>query len=159
MALDLKIKSNVRNVQARYVKFANKIPPIITKGIKQAGEQLKTIVVKRTESGKDVNMKGFRAYSPAYAELKGKTTVDLSDTNRMLQSISSRMVNRNTSRIFFRSPREATKAFFHQTGSGNLPIRKFFGYSKKTEKVIQDTFEKFVKREIRKLGLWVLEKT
>jgi hypothetical protein len=25
--------------------------------------------------------------------------------------------------------------------------------------VIQDTFEKFVKREIRKLGLWVLEKT
>ena len=44
MALDLKIKSNVRNVQARYVKFAHKIPPIITKGVKQAGEQLKTII-------------------------------------------------------------------------------------------------------------------
>ena len=153
MALDLKVTSNVKKVQARYVKFAHKIPPIITKGIKQAGEQLKTIIVKRTEQGKDVKMKDFTAYSPAYADLKGKITVDLSDTNRMLQSISSRMVNRNTSRIFFRSPREATKAFFHQTGAGNLPIRKFFGYSKKTEKVIQDTFEKFVKKEIRKLGL------
>ena len=65
MALDLKIKSNVRNVQARYVKFAHKIPPIITKGIKQAGEQLKTIIVKRTEQGKDVKMKDFTAYSPA----------------------------------------------------------------------------------------------
>ena len=153
MALDLKVTSNVRKVQARYVKFVNRFPRIIQKGLDQAGEQLKTIIVKRTESGKNVKMKDFTAYSPAYADLKGKITVDLSDTNRMLQSISSRMVNRNTSRIFFRSPREATKAFFHQTGAGNLPIRKFFGYSKKTEKVIQDTFEKFVKKEIRKLGL------
>jgi hypothetical protein len=153
MALDLKVTSNVRKVQARYVKFLNRFPRIIQKGLDQAGEQLKTIIIKRTEQGKDVKMKDFTAYSPAYADLKGKITVDLSDTNRMLQSISSRMVGRNKSRIFFRSPREATKAFFHQTGAGNLPIRKFFGYSKKTEKVIQDTFEKFVKKEIRKLGL------
>ena len=153
MALDLKIKSNVRNVQARYVKFAHKIPPIITKGIKQAGEQLKTIVVKRTESGKDVNMKGFRAYSPAYAELKGKSTVDLEDTNQMLQSISSKAVSKNKAQVFFRSQREATKGLFHQKGMGNLPKRKFFGFNKKTEKVIQKQFENFVKKEIRRLGI------
>ena len=153
MALDLKIKSNVRNVQARYVKFAHKIPPIITKGVKQAGEQLKTIIVKRTESGKNVKMKDFTAYSPAYAELKGKTTVDLEDTNQMLQSISSKVVSRNKAQVFFRSQREATKGLFHQKGMGNLPKRKFFGFNKKTEKVIQRTYENFLKKEIRRLGI------
>tara|TARA_A100001035_G_C27574174_1_gene404515 strand:- start:215 stop:676 length:462 start_codon:yes stop_codon:yes gene_type:complete len=153
MALDLKLNTNVKNVQARYVKFIHRFPPIITKGMKQAGEQLKTIIVKRTELGKDAKGNKFIGYSPAYAELKGKTIVDLEDTNRMLQSISSRVVGKNKAQIFFRSQREATKALFHQKGMGNLPIRKFFGYSKKTEKVIQNTFAKFVKREIRKLGL------
>ena len=153
MALDLKVTSNVKKVQARYVKFLNRFPRIIQQGLDQAGEQLKTIIVKRTESGKNVNMKDFTAYSPAYADLKGKTTVDLSDTNKMLQSISSKVVSRNKAQVFFRSPREATKGLFHQKGMGKLPKRKFFGFSKKTEKVIQRTYEQFLKKEIRRLGI------
>ena len=153
MALDLKVTSNVKKVQARYVKFLNKFPRIIQRGLDQAGEQLKTIIVKRTESGKNVNMKDFTAYSPAYADLKGKTTVDLSDTNQMLQSISSKVVSRNKAQVFFRTPRQATKGLFHQKGMGKLPKRKFFGFSKKTEKVIQRTYEQFLKKEIKRLGI------
>jgi len=153
MALDLKVTSNVKNVQARYVKFLNKFPRIIQQGLDQAGEQLKTIIIKRTESGKDQEGKAFRAYSQAYSELKGKTKVDLEDTNKMLQSISSKVVSRNKAQVFFRSPREATKGLFHQKGMGKLPKRKFFGFSKKTEKVIQKTYEQFLKKEIRRLGL------
>ena len=153
MSLNLKINTNVKNVQARYVKFINKFPAIIKQGVDQAGEQLKTIIVKRTELGKDQDGKKFIAYSPAYAELKGKTTVDLEDTNQMLQSISSKVISRNISQVFFRSQREATKGLFHQKGMGNLPKRKFFGFNKRTEKVIQKQFENFVKKEIRRLGI------
>ena len=153
MALDLKVTSNVRKVQARYVKFLNKFPRIIQQGLDQAGEQLKTIIVKRTQLGKDQDGKKFVGYSPAYAELKGKTTVDLEDTNQMLQSISSKVVSRNKAQVFFRSQREATKGLFHQKGMGNLPKRKFFGFNKKTEKVIQRTYENFLKKEIRRLGI------
>ena len=153
MALDLKVTSNVRAVLARYVKFLNRFPRIIQKGLDQAGEQLKTIIVKRTELGKDQDGKRFIGYSPAYAELKGKSTVDLEDTNQMLQSISSKAVSKNKAQVFFRSQREATKGLFHQKGMGNLPKRKFFGFNKKTEKVIQKQFENFVKKEIRRLGI------
>ena len=134
MALDLKVTSNVRKVQARYVKFLNRFPRIIQKGLDQAGEQLKTIIVKRTELGKDQDGKRFIGYSPAYAELKGKTTVDLEDTNKMLQSISSKVVSRNKAQVFFRSQREATKGLFHQMGMGNLPKRKFLVLTKRQKK-------------------------
>ena len=100
MALELKVTSNVRKVQARYVKFLHRFPRIIQQGLDQAGEQLKTIIVKRTELGKDQDGKRFIGYSPAYAELKGKTTVDLEDTNKMLQSISSKVVSRNKAQVF-----------------------------------------------------------
>tara|TARA_Y100000114_G_scaffold86910_1_gene80382 strand:+ start:173 stop:634 length:462 start_codon:yes stop_codon:yes gene_type:complete len=153
MSLNLKINTNVKNVQARYVKFINKFPAIIKQGVDQAGEQLKTIIVKRTELGKDQDGKKFIAYSPAYAELKGKSTVDLEDTNQMLQSISSKVLSKNKAQVFFRSQREATKGLFHQKGMGNLPKRKFFGFNKRTEKVIQKQFENFVKKEIRRLGI------
>jgi len=159
MSLNLKINTNVKNVQARYVKFINKFPAIIKQGVDQAGEQLKTIIVKRTELGKDQDGKKFIAYSPAYAELKGKSTVDLEDTNQMLQSISSKVLSKNKAQVFFRSQREATKGLFHQKGMGNLPKRKFFGFNKRTEKVIQKQFENFVKKEIRRLGIWAQEKT
>ena len=154
MALDIKIKSNVKQVQARYIKFINKFPQIIRMGLNQAGENLKTIVVDRTNKrGLDMHNRKFVGYSPMYQELKGKSRVDLEDTNRMLQSISSKLVSKNKAQVFFRSQREATKAFWHQTGQGNLPIRKFFGFNKKVEKVIQKNYERFIKKQIKSLGL------
>jgi hypothetical protein len=123
-------------------------------GLDQAGENLKTIVVDRTNKrGLDMHNRKFVGYSPMYQELKGKSRVDLEDTNRMLQSIASKVVSKNKAQVFFRSQREATKAFWHQTGQGNLPIRKFFGFNKKVEKVIQKNYERFIKKQIKSLGL------
>ena len=59
----------------------------------------------------------------------------------------------NKAQVYFRSQREATKAFWHQTGAGNLPVRKFFGFDKKLEKVVQRNFDNLIKKEIRKLNI------
>ena len=78
MALSIKIDSNVKIVQARYIKFINKFPRIIKMGLDQAGENLKTIVVDRTHKrGLDMNNRKFVGYSPYYQELKGKSKVIL----------------------------------------------------------------------------------
>ena len=153
MALDLKIKTNVKNIQARYIKFASKFPHLLQRGLEQAGVQLKTAILHKTDRGIDVNRNNFIGYSTQYAQEKGKSRVDLQDTNRMLQSIDSRVVSRNKVQVYFRSGREAMKAFWHQTGAGNLPVRKFFGYDKALENVIQRQFHNYVKKEIRRLGL------
>lgn len=153
MALDVKIKSNVKNLQARYIKFANKFPRIVTMGLEQAGQFLKTAILDRTDKGLDVNRNTFTAYSSSYAELKGKSRVNLQDSNDMLNSIDSRVVSKKKVQLYFRSNVEAEKALYHQTGAGNLPVRKFFGYDKKLERVIQKNFNNFVKKEIRRLGL------
>ena len=153
MALEVKVKSNVKNLQARYIKFAHKFPPIIQTGLEQAGQFLKTAILHRTDRGQDMNRNTFVSYSPEYASAKGKSRVDLQDTNRMLQSIDSRVVSRNKVQVYFRSGREAMKAYWHQVGAGNLPVRKFFGYDKKLENVIQRNFATYVKKQIRRLGL------
>ena len=139
--------------QTRYIKFIHKFPAIIKKGLDQSAEQLKTIILLRTQGGRDFKNRRFTQYSDAYSELKGKTKVDLEDTNKMLQSIESRVINRNRSVVRFRNPREATKAMFHQTGAGNLPVRRFFDFFNFTEKVIQKQFQHFIKKEMRKFNV------
>jgi len=151
--LNAKVTSNLPLVRRRFNKFFKRFPNIVTKGLEQAGVQLKTIIDTRTDKGLDINRKRFVGYSPSYAEEKGKTIVNLQDTNRMLQSIDSKKRNKNQVQIYFRSQAQAKKALWHQQGMGKLPVRKFFGYDKRTEKVIRDTFEKFMKKQIKALKI------
>lgn len=151
--LNAKVTSNLPLVRKRFNKFFKRFPNIVTRGLEQAGVQLKTIIDTRTDKGLDINRKRFVGYSPSYAEEKGKTIVNLQDTNRMLQSIDSKKRNKNQVQIYFRSQAQAKKALWHQQGMGKLPVRKFFGYDKKTEKVIRDTFEKFMKKQIKALKI------
>ena len=67
----------------------------------------------------------------------------------MLQSITARPEGKNKVKLFFRSQREANKALFHQKGLGNLPERKFFGFSRANEKAIQREFAKFIKKQMK----------
>ena len=151
--LNAKVTSNLPLVRKRFNKFFKRFPNIVTKGLEQAGVQLKTIIDTRTDKGLDINRKRFVGYSPSYAEEKGKTIVNLQDTNKMLQSIDSKKRNKNQVQIYFRSQAQAKKALWHQQGMGKLPVRKFFGYDKRTEKVIRDTFEKFMKKQIKALKI------
>ena len=151
--LNAKVTSNLPLVRKRFNKFFKRFPNIVTKGLEQAGVQLKTIIDTRTDKGIDINKRKFTAYSPMYSALKGKSVVNLQDTNRMLQSIDSKKRNKNQVQIYFRSQAQAKKALWHQQGMGKLPVRKFFGYDKRTEKVIRDTFEKFMKKQIKALKI------
>ena len=151
--LNARVTSNVPLVRKRFNKFFRKFPNIVTQGLEQAGVQLKEIILERTDKGIDINKSKFVSYSPMYSALKGKTTVNLQDTNRMLQSIDSKVRNKNKVQIYFRSQSQAKKALWHQQGMGKLPQRKFFGYNLATEKVIRRSFEQFIGKQIKALKI------
>ena len=151
--IDIKINSNLKLVKQRYDKFFSKFPSFITQGVQRAGIQLKEIILDRTDRGFDIFGARFAPYSFMYSQEKGKTTVNLQDTNRMLQSIDSKIRSKYKSQVYFRSQTEAKKAYWHQTGQGNLPIRKFFGFNDKTEKVIQKAFAKFVESKMKQFKI------
>jgi|TARA_R100000656_G_scaffold31764_1_gene27671 hypothetical protein len=151
--LKARVTSNLPLVRKRFNKFFRKFPNIVTQGLEQAGVQLKEIILERTDKGIDINKSKFVSYSPMYSALKGKTTVNLQDTNRMLQSIDSKVRNKNKVQIYFRSQAQAKKALWHQQGMGKLPQRKFFGYNLATEKVIRRSFEQFIKKQIKALKI------
>ena len=151
--LNARVTSNLPRVRKKYKQFAKKFPDIVTKGLEQAGVQLKEIILERTDRGLDFNKNKFIGYSPSYAQEKGKTIVNLQDTNRMLQSIDSKLRSRNKVQLFFREQTQAKKALFHQKGLGKLPERKFFAFNLKTEKLIRRTFEQFMKKEIKRLKI------
>ena len=92
MAVDLKIKSNSKQVSKKFKKFQSVLPRIIDKGIKQAGFQLIDII--RTKTKKGINFKdgAFAPYSQGYLKKlnrEGKSTnVDLFYSGRMLGSLT-----------------------------------------------------------------------
>ena len=147
--LSAKVDTNLNQVRKRFLKFRKKLPREVTKGLLRAGLQLKEIILEKTDRGIDQDGKRFVPYSKSYSDEKGKTKVDLQDTNRMLQSITARPAGKNKVKLFFRSQREANKALFHQKGLGNLPERKFFGFSRANEKAIQREFAKFIKKQMK----------
>ena len=147
--LSAKVDTNLNQVRKRFLKFRKKLPREVTKGLLRAGLQLKEIILEKTDRGIDKDGKRFVPYSKSYSDEKGKTKVDLQDTNRMLQSITARPEGKNKVKLFFRSQREANKALFHQKGLGNLPERKFFGFSRANEKAIQREFAKFIKKQMK----------
>ena len=99
--LSARVTSNLPNVRKRFNKFFRRFPKIVTMGLEQAGVQLKEIILERTDRGLDFNKRRFVPYSPSYAEEKGKTVVNLQDTNDMLQSIDSQLKNKNQVQLFF----------------------------------------------------------
>jgi len=159
MALSIHFATNTKKIQKKFNRFLVRFPKITKMGLEQAGEQLRRIIEENTTKGKKFSGGKFVAYSPEYSALKGKTTVDLQDTNRMLQSMKSRVVNNYKSQVYFNDMGMGKRAYWHQTGSGNLPERPFFGFNKKVENVIKKQFENLVSKEIRRLKLWVQEKT
>ena len=151
--LSARVTSNLPNVRKRFNKFFRRFPKIVTMGLEQAGVQLKEIILERTDRGLDFNKRRFVPYSPSYAEEKGKTVVNLQDTNDMLQSIDSQLKNKNQVQLFFREQTQAKKALFHQKGLGKLPERIFFKFNLKTEKLIRRSFEQFMKNENKRLKI------
>ena len=158
MAVNLNIKTNQKQVAAKFKRFGAVLPRIIDKGVKQAGFQLLDIIRTKTEKGLDFRGSKFAPYSSSYLKKLNregkKTSVDLFYTGRMLGSLNPSMVKKTGKHkisLAFRRKDEIDKAFFNQVTTD--PQRKFFGFNSRTEKIIQRTFNKFVEKELRKFKI------
>ena len=158
MAVNVNIKTNQKQLSAKFKKFGAVLPRVIDKGVKQAGFQLVDIIRTKTKKGVDFNDRRFAPYSDSYLkqlQREGKpTAVDLFYTGRMLGSLSPSMIKKTGKHkvtLAFSRKDEIDKAFFNQVTTD--PQRKFFGFNTRTEKIIQRTFNKFVEKELRKFKI------
>ena len=155
MAVDLKIKSNTKQVSKKFKKFQSVLPRIIDKGIKQAGFQLIDII--RTKTKKGINFKdgAFAPYSQGYLKKLNKegksTNVDLFYSGRMLGSLTSNKTGKHKVSLGFSNAQMLQRALFNQVL--NDPKREFFGFNNRTEKIINKQFNRFVAKELKKMKL------
>ena len=152
MAVDLKIKSNSKQVSKKFKKFQSVLPRIIDKGIKQAGFQLIDIVRTKTKKGINFRDGAFAPYSQGYLKKlnrEGKSTnVDLFYSGRMLGSLTSKKTGKHKVSLGFSNAQMLKRALFNQVL--NDPKREFFGFNNRTEKIISKQFNRFVEKELRK---------
>ena len=156
MAVDLKIKSNSKQVAQKFKKFQSVLPRIIDKGIKQAGFQLIDIVRTKTKKGIDFRDTPFAPYSEGYLNKlnrEGKSTnVDLFYSGRMLGSLTSKKTGKHKVSLGFNNSQMLQRALFNQVMMGSKN-REFFGFNNRTEKIISKQFNRFVEKELRKFRI------
>jgi len=161
MAVNLKIKSNNKQVAKRFKKFQSVLPRVIDKGLKQAGFQLLDIIRTKTQKGIDFNDRPFAPYSSGYLKKlnkEGKSVkVDLFYSGRMLGSLTPNSSVKKTGKhkisLGFNNSQMRQRALFNQVL--NDPKREFFGFNNRTEKIISKQFNRFVEKELRKFRIWV----
>ena len=159
MAVDLKIKSNNKQVARKFKKFQSVLPRIIDKGIKQAGFQLLDIIRTKTQKGQDFRDRRFAPYSSGYLKKLNKegksTNVDLFYSGRMLGSLTPNSSVKKTGKhkvsVGFSNAQMRQRALFNQVL--NDPKREFFGFNNRTEKIISKQFNRFVEKELRKFRI------
>ena len=160
MALSVKIKTNSKHIEKRFQRLKSKFPSIIDKGILQAGFQLLDIIRTKTAKGIDINSRRFAPYSTSYLKKLNregkKTAVDLFYTGRMLGALTPsgktvRKTGKHKITLGFSNAQMRQRALFNQVL--NEPKRVFFGFNDRTEKIIQNTFNKFIKKQFRDMKL------
>ena len=155
MAVDLKIKSNSKQVSKKFKRFQSVLPRIIDKGVKQAGFQLIDIIRTKTKKGINYKDSVFAPYSQGYLKKlnrEGKSTnVDLFYTGRMLGSLTSRKTGKHKVSLGFSNAQMLQRALFNQVL--NEPKREFFGFNNRTEKIISKQFNRFIEKELQKFKL------
>ena len=153
------MKTNSKQVQKKLNSFKSRLPRIIDKGVKQAGFQLLDIIRTKTAKGIDINSRKFAPYSSGYLKKLNrenrKTAVDLIYENRMMGSLTPNSTIKKTGKhkitLAFTNAQMRQRALYNQVL--NEPNRKFFGFNKRTEKIINKSFEKFVNKELRKIRI------
>ena len=155
MAVNLKIKDNTQQVRNNFKKLGRRLTKTIDKGVKQAGFQLLDIIRTKTKKGIDINSRKFAPYSSGYLkklQREGKkTAVDLFYTGRMLGSLTPNQTIKKTGKhqvtLSFSNAEMRQRALYNQVL--NEPKRVFYGFNRRTEKIINKSFEKFMKKHIR----------
>ena len=158
MAVNLNMKTNSKELSAKFKKFGSVLPRIIDKGVKQAGFQLVDRIRSQTQKGIDFKDRRFAPYSEGYIKQLQRenrpTAVDLFYDGRMLGALTPSMVKKTGKHkvtLAFSRKEEIDKAFFNQVTTD--PQREFFGFNTKTEKIINKAFNKFIEKELQKFKL------
>ena len=155
MALELKIKTNQKQLSKKLGKFQTRLSRIVDKGVKQAGFQLLDIIRTKTAKGIDARDVPFAQYSDSYRkqlQREGKPLkVDLFYSGRMLGSLSSRKTGKHKTSLGFTNAQMRQRALFNQVL--NEPKREFFGFNDRTEKIISKQFKRLIEKELQKFKL------
>ena len=159
MAVDLKIKSNSKEISQKFKRLQSKLPRIIDVGVKQAGFQLVDRIRTKTQKGIDFNDRPFAPYSSGYLKKLNKegksTNVDLFYSGRMLGSLtpsgSVKKTGKHKVSVSFTNSQMRQRALFNQVL--NDPKREFFGFNNRTEKIISKQFNRFVEKELKKFRI------
>jgi hypothetical protein len=159
MAVDLKIKSNSKQVSKNLKNFQSLLSRVIDKGVKQAGFQLVDRIRTKTQKGIDFRDVPFAPYSQGYLKKlnrEGKSTnVDLFYSGRMLGALnpsgSVKKTGKHKVSINFTNSQMLQRALFNQVL--NSPKREFFGFNNRTETIISKQFNRFVEKELRKFRI------
>ena len=158
MAVNLNIKTNSKELSAKFKKFGSVLPRIIDKGVKQAGFQLVDRIRSQTQKGIDFKDRRFAPYSEGYIKRLQRenrpTAVDLFYDGGMTGALTPSMVKKTGKHkvtLAFSRKEEIDKAFFNQVTTD--PQREFFGFNTKTEKIINKAFNKFIEKELQKFKL------
>ena len=159
MAISVKVTSNQKQVSKKFKRLQSVLPRIIDKGVKQAGFSLLDRIKTLTQKGVDFRERPFAPYSEGYLKKLNKegkkTAVDLFYTGRMLGSLtpssSVKKSGKHKVSISFTNSQMRQRALFNQVL--NEPKREFFGFNKRTENIIQKTFNRFVEKELRKFRI------
>lgn len=132
----MRVKKTIKwAIYKKFIKKSN-IP------LYDVAEGLIVGIINRTQSGLDRNNKPFKAYSTAYAERKGETTVTLTDKGTMLHAIDRKKITGGI-KLYFPNKNESAKAHGNQVKYK----RKFFGLTKKQKAHIK-----------KKLGAYIVNK-
>jgi phage gpG-like protein len=110
--------------------------------------KVKDNIILRTQAGKDFSYVPFKAYNKRYAAEHKKTIVNLTLSGKMMNSITQKMINNNTIRLFFATKEEREKATFHNiSGAGkNRKIREFFGVNENDEKLALKEYQAAIEK-------------
>ena len=158
MAISAEIKTNSKQISKNLKTFQSRLSRAIDQGVKQAGFQLLDIIRTKTQKGIDYNDRRFAPYSSGYLrqlQREGKkTAVDLFYTGRMLGSLNPNSVKKTGKykvTLGFTNAEMRQRALFNQVL--NEPTRAFFGFNKRTENIIQKSFNRFMEKQIRSMKI------
>lgn len=117
----------LRMTRGKYI-LDNLSKKVDTVDLTLIGNEIISDIIDRTQSGKDYNNSNFKPYTRLYAQAKqkefGTATVNLTRTQKMLNSITYKEIRKGL-RFYFNASEQSRKAYHNQITNN----RKFFGLS------------------------------
>ena len=140
----------VKNFDLGKIKFD------LSKELNLAGQIIRKDHFQRLERGKGVKGTNMRALKPSTIKRKGSSKI-LVDTGKM-RNLVIKKANKNNQVVEISPGKKAKRngvtnqkiGYYHQTGSGHLPEREWFGVSKKSEVDAIKMVEMRIEEELRR---------